>query len=206
MSTPRGRLASLTDLFVALLPRIELHGRIVFRHMRCAHQRQEAVAEMTALVWKWCVSLQERGKDPAGFPRALITFAARAVKSGRRLCGTEKARDVLSPRAQRGRGFTVAPLPLGSSLNGTVYEEALQHNTQTPVDEQVCFRLDFPAWLLTRTDRDRRVIQDLMRGERTLDVSRRYGTTPARVSQLRREFQIDWSRFCGDRDEGRLLL
>jgi hypothetical protein len=206
MSTPRGRLSSLTDLFVALLPRIELHGRIVFRHLRCVQQRQEAIAEMVALVWKWCVRLQERGKDPAGFHGALVTFAARAVKSGRRLCGKEKPRDVLSPLAQRGQGFTVTSLPTGSSLHGTLYEEALLDNTQTPVDEQVCFRLDFPGWLLTRTDRDRRMVQDLMRGERTLDVARRYGTTPARVSQLRREFQQDWSRFCGDGDEGRLLL
>ena len=51
-----------------------------------------------------------------------------------------------------------------------MYEEALHHNTQTPVDEQVCFRLDFPAWLLNRTDRDRRMVQDLMRGEAPLPL------------------------------------
>src|SRR5262249_31751755 len=106
---------SLTDLILTLLPRIELHGRIVFRQLHCLHQRQEAVAEMTGLGWKWCVRLQERGKDPAGFPGALVAFAARAVKSRRRLCGCEKPRDVLSRRAQRGHDFTVAPLHRGAA-------------------------------------------------------------------------------------------
>jgi hypothetical protein len=36
-----------------------------------------------------------------------------------------------------------------------------------------------------------------MRGERTLDVAGRHGLSPARVSQLRREFHDDWARFCG---------
>ena len=63
---------------------------------------------------------------------------------------------------------------------------------------QVSFRLDFPAWLLTRTDRDRRVVEDLMLGERTLDVARKFGLSPARISQLRREFKQDWQLFCAD--------
>jgi hypothetical protein len=48
----------------------------------------------------------------------------------------------------------------------------------------------------TRTTRDRRIIKDLMAGERTLDVSRKYAMSPARVSQLRSEFRDDWESFC----------
>jgi hypothetical protein len=44
-------------------------------------------------------------------------------------------------------------------------------------------------------------IDHLMVGERTLEVSRRFGFSPARVSQLRREFRDDWSRFWADCDE-----
>jgi hypothetical protein len=112
------------------------------------------------------------------------------VISGRRVCGQETSKDVLSPTAQRHHGFTVNSLPDRSSGDGLILDEALHDNTQTPVDEQVCFRLDFPAWLLTRSDRDCRMVLDLMRGERTLDVSRKYGTTPARISQLRRDFRL----------------
>jgi hypothetical protein len=186
---------------LTLLPKIELHGRIVFRHLKCCHKRQDAIAELVALVWKWCVRLVERGKDPSQFPTALATFAARAVISGRRVCGQENSKDVLSPIAQHRHGFTVNSLPDRSSLDGLILDEALHDNTQTPVLDQVAFRFDFPSWLLTRTDRDRRIVQDLMRGERTLDVSRKYGTTPARISQLRREFMDDWTWFSGDRDD-----
>jgi hypothetical protein len=48
----------------------------------------------------------------------------------------------------------------------------------------------------TPTDRDRRLIHDLMVGERTADVARKYGMTPGRVSQKRCQFMQDWQRFC----------
>jgi hypothetical protein len=35
-----------------------------------------------------------------------------------------------------------------------------------------------------------------MLGERTLDVAGKYGLSPGRVSQLRREFHDDWEFFC----------
>ena len=40
-----------------------------------------------------------------------------------------------------------------------------------------------------------------MLGERTLDVARRHGLSPGRVSQLRREFLEGWRAFCGEAEE-----
>jgi hypothetical protein len=37
----------------------------------------------------------------------------------------------------------------------------------------------------------------MIRDERTMDLANKYGISPARVSQLRREFMEDWDRFCG---------
>ena len=48
----------------------------------------------------------------------------------------------------------------------------------------------------TRTDRDRAIIQALMVGERTLDVSQKYQVSQPRISQLRREYLEDWCAFC----------
>ena len=79
-----------------------------------------------------------------------------------------------------------------------LFRSALAMNTVSPVPEQVSFRLDFPAWLTTHSDRNRRILLDLMAGERTLDVARKHGTSPARVSQLRRAFRDDWRRFTAD--------
>jgi hypothetical protein len=191
-------LARLQATFLSsVLPKVLSHGRVYFRHLR-AERQEEAVAEMVALAWKWHRRLDERGKDAARFPTALASYAARAVRSGRRACGQERGRDALSPSAQRRYGFLVSTLPGVSTLSDNPLAEALADNTRTPPDQQCAFRLDFPAWRLTRAERDRRIIDDLMAGERTSDVAGRHGLSPGRVSQLRREFHDDWARFCAE--------
>jgi hypothetical protein len=153
---------------------------------------------MSGLAWLWFVRLAGRGKDVTGFVSALAAFAARAAGSGRRVCGQERSRDVLSPSAQRRHSFRVSALPEVSTLSDNPLAEALHDNTRAPPDEQCAFRIDFPAWRATHAERDRRLLDDLMLGERTLDVAGKYGLSPGRVSQLRREFLLDWRRFCGD--------
>jgi len=204
----------LQAAFLALLPRIRMHGRVFFRHLKCPDKREDAIAEMVALSWRWFLRLVQQGKDPAQFPSTLATFAARAVQCGRRLARMERPRDVLSPRAQQRHGFQVESLPLSTRTSfenlysvprgqqrQDVFEERLRDNTVTPVPDQVSFRLDFPAWLQTRTYRDRRVIEDLMAGERTMDVADKHGLTAGRISQLRRDFMEDWQHFTGDFDD-----
>jgi hypothetical protein len=195
---PSPALVNLQTMFVSIMPRIEKHGEVYFRHLRCPHQKEDAIAEMTALSWRWVIRLTQRGKDPTAFVSAIATFAARAVRSGRRLCRMERPNDVLSPRAQKERGICVGKLPDFSTLGDNPLMEALIDNTQSPPDEQAAFRIDFPAWLATLDDRQRRIAEDLMMGERTLDVANRHGISPARISQLRREFMADWERFTGE--------
>ena len=215
MSAPSAHspLAHLHAAFLAILPRIELHGRIYFRHVRCPHKKADAIQEMRALAWKWFLRLHERGRDPAGFVTTFVTLLARAVNSGRRLAGMTRAKDVINLATQRRHGFRVEPLPsstrtshdrlyaspVGQALLDA-FEERLRDNTVTPVIDQVQFRLDFPAWLQTLTARERRLIRAMARNERTLDLSREFELSPARVSQLRREFYLDSQRFLGDLD------
>src|SRR5262249_1498262 len=80
----------------------------------------------------------------------------------------------------------------------SVLQEALTDNTQTPVPEQVCFRCDFPAWLLSLTHRHRQLVEEMARGHRTLDLANKFGITPGRVSQFRLRFHADWLRFQGE--------
>ena len=192
--------AAIQHAFVAVMPRIVLHARIYFRRMPCGDARENAVAETVALTWKWFVGLVQKGKHPESFVSVLAAYATRAVRSGRRLCGQERTNDVLSPLAQARRGFTVSPFPEFSTLVGNTFDEALQDNSQTPIPDQVCFRVDFPAWLSTRTERDRLIIGELMAGERTLEVSQKYQLSQPRISQLRREYQEDWCAFCEPAD------
>jgi hypothetical protein len=183
-----------------LLPRIEVHAQLVFRHVRCPGKKADAIGETIAVAWKWFLSLEAKGKDVNEFISVLASYAARHVRAGRKLCGMEKSKDVLSPLAQTKRCFTVSKLPDLSTLTGTPMEEALHDNTRSPVPDQVAFRCDFPRWRSSRCDRDRRLIDELMLGERTLDIARRHGLTPGRISQLRRELHTDWQRFCGELD------
>lgn len=194
---PKPPIHRLHEAFLKILPRLERHGRIYFRHLRCPDRLQECIAEMVALSWKWFVRLARKGKNAGRFPAALASFAARAVRSGRRLCGQEKARDVMSPRAQQRRHFVVGKLPDFSTLSDNPLAEALTDNTQTPPDDQAAFRIDFPAWLASLGERKRRVAEGLMVGERTGDVAHRLGYSAGRISQLRREMLESWTVFGG---------
>ena len=115
MSDPTGvRLAdpdtaALQNLFFVALPRIARHARFYFRYLKREHDHDDAVA--LALAWKWFIRLVQQGKHPKEFVSAIAAFAARAVKGGRRLCGQEKANDVLSRQAQARRGFLVSRFP-----------------------------------------------------------------------------------------------
>jgi hypothetical protein len=208
--TPTPSPSHLNTAFLSILPRIELHALVYFRWIRCPQRKADAVAETVAISWNWFVRLVERGKDPLSFPVMLASYAARAVRCGRRLCGQEKGKDALSSLAQQRHGFFVASLLHSvasryeerySQVHGQTkqdaLEECLRDNTQTPVPDQVCFRIDFPDWLTTLTPRKRQIVRAMSDNERTLDLSQRFGLSPGRISQLRRELRDDWWRFWG---------
>ena len=138
--------------FLSILPRIKTHARIYFRGVKCYSKKSDFVAEVVALCWKWWLRLVERNKNPNGFVSTLATYAARAVRSGRRVTGQLKAKDVLSERAQQLHDFTVTALPLstrtshenlhdiGGQRRIDEFEERLQDNTRTRPDEQAVSR------------------------------------------------------------------
>jgi hypothetical protein len=191
-------LARLQETFLnSVMPRVVAHGRCYCRHLR-AERQEEAVAEMVALAWKWHLRLAERGKDATRFPTAIAGFAARAVGSGRRLAGMDRARDALSPLAQRRRGFAVGKLPDCSTLDGSPLDEALHDSTKSPPDEMAALRIDLPRWLATLGTRDRRIALDMALGFRTQELAAAYRLSAARVSQLRRQFHRSWRQFQGE--------
>ena len=195
----------------SLVPKIQTHAAISFRHVRCPATKADKIAECVALAWQWFLRLHQRGKDIDDFKMVFAFLVAKAVKSGRRLAGMEKSKDVLSQRAQQRHGFAVQALPTSprasyearySKPHGQqdydAFEERLADNTITPVPEQVAFRVDFPNWRGTWSERDRRLIDVLMLDTPTQDAARTFGVSPGRVSQKRLEFHADWHRFQGE--------
>src|SRR5579884_1866504 len=193
-------IAALQRQFLSdVLPRVEKHAHVYFRALRCKHRLADAVSEAVALCWRWFLRLAAKGKDVTGFISTLAVYAARAVRCGRRLAGQERANDVMSPRAQERRGFLVQTLPAhDTGTEDNVALDALRDSTKSPPPEAAAFRIDFPAWLLRQTERNRRIAQDLSMGERTKDVAHKYGTSQGRISQLRRTLLEDWRRFTGE--------
>lgn len=199
------------DGFLALVPIVERHGRVVFRAMPVT-DREEAIAEAVAAAFVAYRRLRARGIDPVRrFPTMMATYAVLYAKCGRHVGSRASSTDVLSKVAQRRHGFQVERLPISTrrchediygTLNGQqkqdVFEERLADNTVTPVPDQVVFRIDFPAWLQTLTARERRIIREMASNERTKDLSRRFNVSPGRISQLRREFEQGWKQFCGE--------
>jgi DNA-directed RNA polymerase specialized sigma24 family protein len=197
--TPRTG-GTVTALFQAHLPRFVACARFAFRRVGCPHARADRVAETLALAWRHFAALAERGKMPEEFVTTLALRCSQAVKAGRRLAGSESGKDALSPVAQVRHGFSVVRLPdrdriLDRQSLPEELSEALADNTRSAVPEQVAFRVDFPRWRASLRRRDRAVLDALAGGERTADAARRFGISPARVSQLRREFERGWHEF-----------
>src|SRR5262249_31752256 len=186
---------------LAHLPRCGGQSRYASRHVRCPDTRADLTAETLALAWRHFAALAHRGRRPEAFVTTLALRCSQAVRAGRRLAGSDRSTDALSPVARVRHGFAVPPLrdpppatdpPPG---DGDELAEALSGNTRTPVPAQVAFRLDFPRWRSGLGRRARAVLDALAAGGRTTEVARDLGPSPARVSQMRREFERGWRAF-----------
>ena len=89
-----------------------------------------------------------------------------------------------------------AMIPAGSAMIGNDFDEALRDNMQTPIPDQVQFRIDFPAWARRLPDVKRRLVEMLARGHRTKDLAVMFRLSEARISQLRKEFHAAYTAFC----------
>lgn len=196
--------------FLALLPKLQTHAKIYFRHIRCPDAKAEKIAETVALAWKWFLRLHERGKDIGAFATVFVYLVARAAKSGRRLCGVERARDVMSPLAQARHGFRVELLPSSTheSIHCLVrgqdeadaYAERLRDNTATPPPDAAAFRIDFPQFLQGLPERDREMAMFLSLGHRAQTAAARFDLSPGRVTQLRQAWCREWRAGQGEGD------
>jgi hypothetical protein len=186
----------LDELFLLHLPRIEAHASCALRHVRCEDTRDDMAAEVVALAWRHFVRLALRGKRPEEFVTTLALRCSQAVRAGRRLAGSESAKDALSRIAAARHGFAVAHLG-GEGLPEGV-KEALADCNRGTVPERAAFRIDFPAWRSGMSGHRRAVLDALASGEGTTEVADQFGVSPARVSQMRREFLQGWYAFHGE--------
>jgi DNA-directed RNA polymerase specialized sigma24 family protein len=195
-------LPAITNQFLTHLPRVRAHAHYALRRVHCPDIRSDLMGEILALAWKHFRTLVQRGKDPTAFIATLALRCSQAVKAGRRLVGSDRSKDVMSPVARLRHGFEVGSLD-DQPREDDDLAEALADNTRSEVPDQAAFRIDFPRWRRRLGVRNRRVMDALMTGEGTNAVAERFGLSQARVSQLRREFHESWEAFHeGEDDDG----
>ena len=179
--------------FLLMLPLIETHARLVFRRLD-PEARDDAVQEVLANAFVAFARLVERQRADEAYPSALARFAVAQFRDGRRVGNRMNVRDVLSPYAQKRKRIPVERLDRLDETRGQ-WMEAVVEDHRTPVADQVAFRCDFPDWLKSLPARTRRIVQELALGHSTSDVAKRFGVTPGRISQMRREMHESWQEF-----------
>jgi hypothetical protein len=179
-----------------MLPAIEHCVRFAFRHLR-SDSRDDAVEEAIANALVAYVRLVEMKKTRVAHPTVLARYAIAQVCDGRRVGNHLNVREVLSKYAQRAKGFVVERLDHFDREEG-VWMEAMVEDHQTPVPDQVAFRIDFPAWLAIHPHRDRRIAETLAVGHSTNEAAKRFHVSAGRISQKRRDFHASWQEFRGE--------
>jgi RNA polymerase sigma factor (sigma-70 family) len=183
-------------VFLAMLPKIVDHAKVAFRHLR-GEARQDAIQETIANALVAFVALVRRGKMSIAFPTVLAKYAVAQINDGRRVGNRLNVREVLSPYAQKHKGFKVERLDHFDEDEQAWSEAIVEDRTAGPA-ETARVRLDFSAWLDSLKRRDRRIAEALAVGNRTSEVAKKFKVSEGRVSQLRRELKAAWETFTGE--------
>jgi hypothetical protein len=177
-----------------MLPRIRRQASVAFRG-KSSEAREELIAEVVAKAYRAFCRLVERGKEDVAFATPLAQYSIRQVRSGRLLGGRERPRDVMSARDQQ-RGFEIDRLGHGDREESQWQEIVVEDHRAGPAEIAAC-RIDFASWLRLLPIRLRKVALTLARGETTSEAAKKFGVTPARVSQLRLWLKENWESFQG---------
>jgi len=188
---------------LALLPVIVNYVRPAFRELGREAQA-EAIQESIANALVAYARLVEQGRESLAFATVLARFAVSQVRAGRQVGGRLNAQDISSTYCQQRKQIRLGRLDRFDPQENC-WQETIVEDHRTPVLDQVCFRIDFPAWLDSLPPRDRKIAQSLAEGLSTTEVARQFGLTMGRVSQLRRAFEKSWLAFQGEEERIELL-
>jgi hypothetical protein len=192
------------DAFEKMLPAIIRNAQFAFRSVP-AEPREEAVAEVVALCWTAFSRLAERNKQHVASPTALARFAVAQYRDGRRATGRQSPRDVMSTTAQQRKRFGIERLERFDGDECRWKEVIIEDRRAGPAETAAC-RLDFAAWLKLLPRRRRKIALVLANGETTSAAAKKFGVTPARVSQLRLWLKENWEAFQGQATAGQTQM
>ena len=172
--------------FESMLPVLTIRFRKASLSLKSYEERTDAVAEMIGLAYGVYASLVKRGRTDI-FSSPIGEFAVKGYFSGRRVAGMS-ATDVTSPRCRFLGRSTVVNDGVGKCICRRTFKPSTI----------ACFNIDFAAWKETLDERTRNLLVDILDGEITSCLARRYMISPARISQIRRELVESWREFVAD--------
>ena len=179
-----------------MLPQIEDHARFRFRHFK-GERLEEAIQEVVCNSFAAYAALVKQGRAEAATWSSLAKYAVAQVRSGRRIGASLNIKDVSSSYCQQRKHVTVERLHHWDPQDEEWREILVEDQTATPADLAAC-RIDFPAWLDTLSQRDRKLALALGQGESTSQVAKLFRISAGRVSQIRRELHDAWQQFHGE--------
>ena len=151
-----------------------------------AEKRDETVAAVIALAWKHWHRLGERGRtDEPGIWKSVLFYSVKQIRAGRRIDSAGKPRDVLTLRAYGKVKFEP----------GHLDDYVGKHDQVLDV---VAFKIDVPRFFDSLSKKRRALALDLTHGMTTTDAAQKYGVSPGRISQCRRELVLLYRQFVGD--------
>jgi DNA-directed RNA polymerase specialized sigma24 family protein len=148
-------------------------------------KREEAVQNTLALAWKSFHKLSRQGRANAGILKSVVHYAVRKTQCKQVAQDKARAKDALDYRDRSRVKFE------WTDLNGLV-------GRNTPILDQVSFRMDIPAFLGTLKPRHRLLACELAAGMTTVEAAERHGLTPSGISQFRRRFRRRFDEFFGN--------
>jgi hypothetical protein len=181
--------------FLDMLPLIRQVARQAFAPFD-PEAREELTAEVIAVALLMFVGLVRQGRETSAYATPLARYGVARVRDGRRANATLNVNDVTSAYCQRRRAARVGSLDR-HARDGNDWRDLVIEDRRAGPAEVVQVRLDFASWLQRLPHRKRRIAETLAVGESTGTAARRFHVSPARISQLRREFAESWSEFQG---------
>ena len=183
--------------FLKMLPTLERSARIAFRGL-LTEAREDAVPEVIANCLCAYRRLYERNELQRAFASALVRYAVAQYYVGRRVGTSSCSHDVYATWARMDAGIEIHSLETQGEQHDA-WQECLTDDSQTPVPDQAHFRIEFPRWLGTQSNRNRQIAETLALGCSTGEVAGKFSLSPARVSQIRRELYDSWNEFTGEK-------
>jgi hypothetical protein len=182
--------------FEAMIPAIETHAKIAFRHLN-ADAREEAVQEVVCNACCAYARLVTLKRTHLAYASVLARFGVAQAKAGRRVGGRLNVRDVTSEYCRQKKGVVVEQLDKFDADENCWLEVVVEDKHAGPA-EVAATRIDFSTWLQILSRRERKIATLLAAGESTQATARKFHLTEGRISQIRRELHDAWHRFQGD--------